>query len=175
MRKVCRKCGKRKAASQFYKNYTACKSCVSEWQRKWNAKNPDKAARYQRNYRARNREKVAAYNREWRRKNREHYNAYRNAWRKKNRIRYLEQRKWVRLKSAYGLSKEEYLELLDRQKGGCAICKTKPGSKLLAVDHCHRSGKVRGLLCSNCNTGLGLLGDSKRLLAKALSYLRSRR
>lgn len=69
----------------------------------------------------------------------------------------------------YGLTKGEYDKMYNRQGGLCAICKEwmQPAN----VDHCHDSGKVRGLLCRNCNTGLGAFRDSTRLLAHAMVYL----
>lgn len=83
------------------------------------------------------------------------------------------------LKRNYGLSSEKYQKLLDHQNGTCAICgkeeKIEIKGKLLslAVDHCHTSGDVRGLLCNNCNRGLGLFNDSIESLTNAISYLSS--
>lgn len=70
----------------------------------------------------------------------------------------------------YSLSIEEYEKLLLAQEGVCAICK-QTGTKQLAIDHDHETGKVRGLLCSSCNTGLGLLGDSLEALKNVILYL----
>lgn len=78
------------------------------------------------------------------------------------------------LRSKYGISGEEYKKLLREQGGKCACCGTgSPGGKHHAfhVDHCHQSGRVRGLLCHNCNTGIGLLGDGLQGINKALTYL----
>lgn len=73
----------------------------------------------------------------------------------------------------YGLTPESYAELLDAQGGVCAICeRPPPGERMLAVDHDHDTGEVRGLLCSNCNTALGLLGDNAAsLLVVMVNYL----
>jgi len=84
---------------------------------------------------------------------------------------------WI--KQIYNLSWEDYEALLLNQKGVCAICevplKLHKGIEHLAevahVDHCHTTGNVRGLLCSNCNTAIGLLKDSESLLKKAIKYL----
>lgn len=73
------------------------------------------------------------------------------------------------LRSKYGISQEYYEILYDHQKGACKIC--QEFTKLLHVDHDHNTGKIRGLLCSNCNRGLGLLGDSKEVLINAIKYL----
>lgn len=68
----------------------------------------------------------------------------------------------------YGLSAEEYQSLLISQDNACAICKQV---KKLQVDHCHVTGKVRGLLCGPCNRAIGLLGDTYDSVSKAVGYL----
>ena len=77
-----------------------------------------------------------------------------------------------RLRSEYGLSVEDYERMYKDQDGLCAICgKPDQRYKNLAVDHCHTTGEVRGLLCRLCNTGIGALGDDVAGLLKALKYL----
>lgn len=75
----------------------------------------------------------------------------------------------------YGLTKEQYLEMMEAQRSGCAICGGSSGSsrnrRVLCVDHCHHTGKIRGLLCDNCNKGIGCLKDDVGLVRKALLYL----
>ncbi len=77
----------------------------------------------------------------------------------------------------YGLTVEEYDKMLEEQQGMCKICGAVEGKQRsksdyrLFVDHCHASGKVRGLLCHNCNTGLGHFFDSVHNLQKAIGYL----
>lgn len=84
-----------------------------------------------------------------------------------------------KLKRAFGLSLEDYQQMLDRQGGVCAICKqpetTKSntgGDKNLSVDHCHKTGKIRGLLCHHCNTGIGKFNDNVDLLEAAIKYIK---
>ena len=88
-----------------------------------------------------------------------------------------ELRKYKRfIKKTYDISWEDYEEMLDAQNSCCAICKSQVSSKRTArlfVDHCHDSLKVRGLLCSACNHGLGLFKDSPTILKAALNYLES--
>jgi len=73
----------------------------------------------------------------------------------------------------YGVSQGGYKALQDKFKGLCGICGDVDGTGLaLAVDHCHTSGKVRGLLCNNCNNGLGRFRDDEGLLQLAISYLK---
>lgn len=78
-----------------------------------------------------------------------------------------------KLQRAYGIDYSEYESMLESQNGRCAICKTTDTGKrkAFAVDHNHKTGAVRGLLCSNCNTGIGNLRDNIDLLKEAIAYL----
>lgn len=70
--------------------------------------------------------------------------------------------------SKYGITKAIYTSMVDSQGGKCAICGRIAA---LVVDHSHETGKVRGLLCSNCNSGLGFMGDNPVVLRTAADYL----
>lgn len=79
----------------------------------------------------------------------------------------------------YGLTVKEYYEIFDKQMGLCYICKEQ-GFKMhegikenLVVDHNHKTNKVRGLLCNNCNRGLGLFKDNITNLENAIRYLKN--
>lgn len=81
------------------------------------------------------------------------------------------------LRRKYGLTPERYLETLQHQDGVCAICRKPDGSPSsaavpLAVDHCHRTSAVRGLLCRKCNTVLGMVDDNPEILERAIAYLK---
>jgi hypothetical protein len=84
------------------------------------------------------------------------------------------------LRADFGISLEKYSQMLEAQIGLCAICKQpethkRDGKvKALAVDHHHGTGKIRGLLCSDCNTGIGKLKDDVNVLSNAIDYLRKR-
>jgi 5-methylcytosine-specific restriction endonuclease McrA len=72
----------------------------------------------------------------------------------------------------FGITLEEYEAMDAAQNGVCAICRRKCKSgRRLAVDHCHKTSKVRGLLCMNCNNAIGRMGDDPLLLRAAASYL----
>lgn len=98
---------------------------------------------------------------------------------KKRRIedaeKVLEIERKSKIKRAYGITPEQYENMLAKQNGLCKICSAKkPGgrTRLFFIDHCHNTGKVRGLLCMRCNTGLGLFLDNPDFLKKAISYLK---
>lgn len=83
-------------------------------------------------------------------------------------------RHWWLLAKRYGVSKDQFMRLLQEQNGVCAICKCEMASarfKRPSVDHCHKTGRVRGLLCSCCNTGLGLFKDSPERFRSAIAYI----
>lgn len=77
------------------------------------------------------------------------------------------------LRKSFGIGVEEYNKMLDAQEGCCAICGTKEcvTGRNFAVDHDHKTGKIRGLLCQFCNTALGKFQDDKEILSNAIKYL----
>jgi NAD(P)H-flavin reductase len=115
----------------------------------------------------------------WRRKNREKCCKATAAWRIKH-PHYERDRKW---NERYGITPERYDEMVRSQNNQCAICgnvetaKHNRSNKIqkLAVDHCHSTGKVRGLLCQDCNRGLGKFHDDVVRLESAIIYLRQAR
>jgi len=78
------------------------------------------------------------------------------------------------LKRSYGITLNDYNQMLTEQKHQCAVCGTaEPGGKhgKFVVDHCHSTNKIRGVLCNNCNTALGLVGDNAQTLQSMIEYL----
>lgn len=74
-----------------------------------------------------------------------------------------------------GITDQEYWDFYNRQNGRCGICRRRMYSKRhkrLAVDHCHASGRIRGLLCHNCNTALGLLRDDPEVIMRAAEWIK---
>ena len=108
-----------------------------------------------------------------------------NAWKIKKNEMYLRNKRWVannkekrkiygriqRLKRAYGLTLEAYEILVKNQNKRCLICNEIPKKKLV-VDHDHKTGKIRGLLCEACNKGIGHFKDNCLNLQNAINYLR---
>ena len=115
------------------------------------------------------------YYREYRHKHRDRINANARKYDSNNPIK----RRSRRLKRLFGITLEQYQALWDEQKGLCAICggpetatdgRTKK-LKWLSVDHNHQTGKVRALLCQNCNSVIGHAAEDPAILKQAIAYL----
>ena len=90
----------------------------------------------------------------------------------KNRERYIKKQRSRRF-AFYGITEAEYETMVSEQSGLCRLCGGKPNGKgALHIDHDHSTGKVRGLLCHSCNTGLGSFKDNPELMALAIKYLK---
>lgn len=108
----------------------------------------------------------------WRKKNKSQYNNYIAFWRSRNPTK----QHATDIKRHYGLTGPEYEQLLKDQNNSCWICLAShnPDQKRgrLYVDHDHKTGKVRGLLCGGCNSALGHFKDNVEILEKAIQYLK---
>jgi len=95
------------------------------------------------------------------------------AYRARNREKILKQRRGSNYKSKYGITVEDYERMLRSQRGRCKICRRKASEfkRRLHVDHCHITGKVRGLLCAGCNLAVGHLEKDPVRAAAILAYL----
>lgn len=143
--KPCARCKEVKPASEFNRD-PKLKSGLQSWCRPcmaWNSK------RHYRN----NRQAQIGRSRQWALDNPERCRA------RDRRRRF----------AAYGITEQQFDEMLEDQGGCCAICKSKDNG--FAVDHCHNSGAVRGILCQKCNKGIGLLGDDPNVIIAAARYL----
>lgn len=73
----------------------------------------------------------------------------------------------------YGISPEQYYEMLTEQEGKCKICNQPiPEGQYLDIDHNHKTGEIRGLICNKCNKGLGFFGEDIKVLENAIKYLK---
>ena len=141
------------------------------------------AAEYRKIYYYNDQEAAISKTIEWQRKNPDRYNARNRKWcsENKDKIRATVKRFYfnhptrrrVKTLKKYGLTIETYNQMLFEQNGKCVICGI-PQEEMMrpfAVDHCHRTGKVRGLLCFCCNTMLGKVNDNVNILISAIEYL----
>lgn len=164
--KRCGKCGLILPVENFSTNgsparrYSTCRPCAAKRANEWYWKHRDaQVAKRAAHYRA-NRTEILAKQKA----NRDRYRERRRASGRKHRL-------W----SNYGITQEEYDALLAAQNGVCAICCAIEESErwsVFHVDHSHRTGRVRGLLCSSCNRGLGYFHDDPAYLEGAAAYLR---
>lgn len=198
MNKKCNRCLSEKELSLFGKNkytydglYSLCKECASKTQKiyreknkekiklkikEWGIKNIEKRRSYSAKSRANNLEKRRKADRDYKRKLRKipeiriKINNNMKLWRNK----FPERVKNNHLKSRYGITLEEYNNKFIEQNESCAICKIHQDDiKIcLSVDHCHKTGKIRGLLCSSCNILLGKAKDDIFILKESISYLK---
>jgi hypothetical protein len=115
-------------------------------------------------------------------KRQEYYKRFREKhpnWRKEWDKTHLDSIKNSELKQDFGLTLNRYNQFLEKQRGVCAVCgcpetrKANKGNKIkrLAVDHCHNTKKVRGLLCQDCNIMLGLAKENVTIFQNAITYL----
>lgn len=112
----------------------------------------------------------AAFIKEWRLKNLDSIKAKKaERWKQMPAIKKADKH----LKRRYGISMQDYLVILESQKGVCKICGQESIRKRLSVDHCHTSGRVRGLLCERCNSILGRVKDNPIIFDNAALYLRT--
>ena len=163
MAKQCSKCGKKKPLSEFHKNISApdglrlyCKDCASI---------------YAKNYRQINRTKVNKQKKEYRQihktelveRDKEYYQTKKGKFNNRKR----------RLRNKYEITIEAHRLIYILQNGKCAICKQPTAYDKMSTDHDHQTGKVRGLLCHQCNIGLGNFKDNLKSLRNAVRYLKS--
>lgn len=182
--KTCTICKIPKELSEFTKDKngrdglkSGCRPCLTAAKKEQRRRNPEAAKRAVLKWQSANREKVREITKKYRASlpieiKRERYRKWARA--NKKRVAFLARRSAFRRK--YGLSLGGYDSILASQSGLCAICHAPPTPEnckcgLLVVDHCHKSGKVRGLLCSNCNSGLGFFKESTQFLLHARHYV----
>ena len=144
--KKCCQCKKRRALNEFHQDKSSKDGYASRCSLCDNQNH--------REYRMKNPEKVLADN-------------------IKYRPLYKDKQTWYDLKRNFGLEPEDFHRMLISQNGLCFICKTPmDGDRNVLVDHSHKTGKIRGLLCKCCNTGLGMFRDNILILSNAIEYIR---
>lgn len=128
---------------------------------------------YQSAYDAERREEKRAASAAWYAANRDRALERSKAYQRERRStpEFARKRRDYELRKKYGITLEQYEAMLESQ-GGCAICTAQPAAGgVLDVDHCHDTGRVRGLLCNPCNRAIGLLRHDMALIEKAVAYL----
>jgi len=152
------------------------RDAINKKAREWKKKNKDKVSESGKRYRTKNAEAIkqrykdnyhdiSARGKKYYENNKDRIREKAGAYYKKNRKKVLLQNLFNR----YNITEDEYHALLKKQGEKCGICSVSQVT--LCVDHCHATGVVRGLLCGNCNKGIGFLKDDMILLESAKKYL----
>ena len=165
IKKVCRQCHEEKTLSDYYYvkesvdgHAHICKKCSASNAREWYRTHHKRALKTRRGYYKKHKEREKE---NWKR------------YYEKHRKRLTQSAKEYVMKRKFGMTVAAYERMLVGQMGVCAICHKGPGRyPRLAVDHCHKTGKVRALLCGSCNGGLGLFKDREDVMLAAVEYLR---
>jgi hypothetical protein len=160
--KRCKKCGVTKPLDDFYRMSEMrdgyrndCKTCFAATSKDRYQRDPEAA-----------KQRVEA----WRKANPEKYELQKKRWRESGKKKINDRRSY--LKRTFGITLEQYEQMLEEQGGVCAICERPPSEKYsLHVDHDHFTGRIRGLVCFPCNEGLGLFQDDPDLLKRAIAYV----
>lgn len=163
--KECGKCGEEKDLNRFCKDsrrkdnlFIYCRDCQLIYGKSYRERTRDIQRKYSRDYYNKNKELVLAKAR-----------ASHDPFKKFKQ----------RIKKAYNLTPEDYQQMLENQEYKCFLCKKdeiakdyRTGkAKRLAVDHCHKTGRIRKLLCTLCNTGIAKFKEDADLLIKAAKYI----
>lgn len=179
--KTCKKCNLDKPSTEFqrgarYKDglLPDCKPCHNRQvaERRANPETRERTRKWAREWSKRNIDRLRPKRQERYRQNPEKYRAIAKQYRERNpTAKYASE-----LKLKYGLSLDGYNQMLTAQGGLCKLCKMPPQgngktAKILHVDHNHETGKVRALLCMQCNRALGMFSDNAEMLISAAMYL----
>lgn len=154
------------------------KDYIREYKKQYFINNFDAIKDWKRNYYLNNKHNIREKHRKYYINNYSKVRAIQTAYKQNESVRKhakIYQANWG-LQKNFGLTIDDYNQILKKQNGVCAICfkkseKAKGRWGKLYVDHCHKTGKIRGLLCNRCNLGLGHFEDSPELLFSATNYL----
>ena len=154
-----------------------CKACFAAYAKERRQADPERANAYQQAWRKANPD----YDAEWLRnryaKDPEFWNQYHKEWREAHPDLTQRYKRTSNLRRLYGLSIEQFEAMREEQANLCLICSCEmehtmnPGMNNIHIDHDHATGEVRGLLCGNCNNGLGCFKDNPEFLVSAAAYL----
>lgn len=182
--KTCTKCKQAKPTTEFWADsgrpdglFSWCKECNREKARQWKARNREKVKASAKLFAETHPERQKAWHKAWRDRpeNKAKMAAYAAAYRAKHPERHERNRRNAAYLRKYGITLDDYETMVAAQDGRCAICRVEgeepPSKRQLVVDHCHDTGRVRGLLCQPCNRALHRLMADQVWFNNASAYL----
>ena len=122
---------------------------------------------------SKNKDKVAIRVKEYRKQHKKQFEEYQKQYKKTHQKQRKEYHKFYRTRIKYGVSKTDWYSLLKKQKNKCAICKNflPTDIRKLCIDHCHKSGKIRGIVHNDCNLMIGFSKKNVEVLKSAIKYI----
>ena len=168
--KQCAVCKESKSLTEYHRDKNKkdglaprCKACCKQAHQKWHQENKESRKQYDRKRYPKRKESILASNK---------------VWRTNNKNKWTLSVKNANYKRKYGITLEEYNGRKKRQCNACAICGKEETARWrgtlrsLSIDHDHKTGRIRGLLCTKCNIALGNVNDDIGILAKMMEYLK---
>lgn len=131
---------------------------------------------YSQKYWLENKEELKIKNKTYYEENKETINQQKVVYNEKNKRKFSILKNNAYIKRKYNITREEYDKLLVNQNNRCKCCGKEGGienKQMLHLDHCHKTGKIRGFLCDNCNRALGMVKDNINTLQEMINYLNS--
>lgn len=182
--KKCGYCKAEKPESGFHKDsrakdglYSQCKDCMKQYyeahkeeKKQYYQSHKEEINQHSKQYRDTHKEELKQYNKQYNQSHKEEKNQYRKSHKEERK----QANKQYNLKKTYNLSIDQYNQMLAEQNYKCKICgvdEVNAGKNGLVVDHNHKTGKIRGLLCDGCNKGIGFLKEDPALFDSAKDYL----
>ena len=172
-RKVYYEKNKEAIAARKKSYYEKNKEAYAAYRKNYYEKNKEAIAASGKAYREKNKEAIEAYRKVYYEKNKEAIAAYKKDYQEKNKESIAAYRKAYDVLRKYGITLAEKKKMKDEQENKCKICYQNFSSDVEPhVDHCHTTGEIRGLLCRQCNVGLGSFKDNPVALVRAAEYLK---
>lgn len=164
--KRCPRCREMKALADFHrpsgKVSAYCRPCLRDYIREWRRRHPDKVNEQKRRHYSRYRERYRQKDRRLRREQPDRFRKYAETQKEKRR-------NGMESYYKYGLRPEEKAALAERQGQKCGLCSRSFTERPATVDHCHKSGKIRGLLCRGCNSRLAWFENHREVVETYLN------
>lgn len=143
---------------------------MAAYQKNWARKNRERVKAVKRKHYLKNIERYRENRKKWYERNRSKVKAYQHEYREKNREKVNARDEKARLMRRYGLGRDQLHLFLKKRNEKCPVCLRK-SKKVLAFDHCHRTGVLRGLICGKCNSAIAFLDEDPVIMRRLADYV----